>query len=407
MTCTYEIPVLTFGASRMVPVIETERMRLGVGETNPPSREAGKQGPSADRLSAFWTPAPTYRSPLPPNGGGRNLWFYGLPRGDLRQRIPVRQKGRFLPDRSVKDPRCPTLTTGTWKEYPAKAELRSEAKKPCTRLNHPVTRCPVLNPILVAERSEVLVKNGSKAIAGYASTLRKRYTSGRSSLHRGHRVSSKDNGVPMLKSEAMILTNELLEAAKSDNGGWNAAQLKLLGFNGFEAKWRKRAVGMEVTDQQYEDLLLLRNVHLVRGDTKPVSFCEDDAWATETRKTLLEKKNAAEAHVERLLNQSLFTFVREQPIEVSGKKWFIDFHIRRIRMAGKFPVIRVALEIDGGYHFTENQKAMDRRKDKDLLCSAMVGAVVRISADRALSMDLLSLSGAIVNPQPFTTKFYY
>jgi hypothetical protein len=189
--------VRMFVPTQMRPVLSTKRIRLGVGETNPPSREVEKQVASALDLLTFWTPAPTYRSPLPLNGGGRNLWFYGLPRGDLRQRIPVRQKGRFLPDRSVKDPRCPTLTTGTWKEYPAKAELRSEANKPCVRLNHPVTRCPTLNPILVAERSEVLVKNGSKAIAGYASTLRKRYTSGRISLHRGHRVSSKDNGVPM------------------------------------------------------------------------------------------------------------------------------------------------------------------------------------------------------------------
>jgi hypothetical protein len=53
MTCTYEIPVLTFGASRMRPVISTKRMRLGVGETNPPSREVEKQVASALGLLTF------------------------------------------------------------------------------------------------------------------------------------------------------------------------------------------------------------------------------------------------------------------------------------------------------------------------------------------------------------------
>lgn len=205
----------------------------------------------------------------------------------------------------------------------------------------------------------------------------------------------------------MILTNELLEAGKSDNGGWNTTQLRILGFNGFEYKWRRRATGMAITQEQYDQFLAVRNAHLVHGDTKPVSFCENDAWALEKRQELLIKKNAAETHVDRLLKESLFTYEREQPIEVNGKKWFIDFHIRRLRIGKNSPKIHVAVEIDGGYHFTPEQQLLDKRKDKDLLCSEMVRCVVRISTGVALKMDVLSLSGAIVNPTPFSTKFYY
>lgn len=204
-----------------------------------------------------------------------------------------------------------------------------------------------------------------------------------------------------------ILTNELLEAAMSDNGGWNAAQMKVLGLNGFEKGWRKRVTNSIISDAAYADLVALRNVHLVRGDTKDISFCEKDAWALETREKLLVKKNRAEEHVQRLLESSPFVFRREQPISVNEKKWFIDFHIRRMRIGKNTPSIRIALEIDGGYHFTPDQMRVDRRKDADLLCSEMIRCVVRISAERALSMDLITLSGTIINTKPFGTIMYY
>jgi very-short-patch-repair endonuclease len=259
----------------------------------------------------------------------------------------------------------------------------------------------------VAERSEVLVKNGIKTIAGLGSTLRKRYTWDRVPSKGATKYLPRIMGYLCLRIDKMKLTNELLEAAKSDRGGWNAAQLRLLGFNGFETKWRRRAVGMDITQQQYDALMAIRNEHLKRGDQAEVSFCRDDAWALETRQALLAKKNQAESHVEALLQKSLFTHKREQPIEVNGKKWFIDFYIKRLRLGNKSPVMGIALEVDGGYHFTEQQQALDRRKDKDLLCSKMVNGVIRISATKALEMDLLALSGAIVNPLPYSTKHYY
>lgn len=205
----------------------------------------------------------------------------------------------------------------------------------------------------------------------------------------------------------MILTGKLLDAGKSANGGWNSSQLRVFGFNGHEHKWRKRCIGMHITQEQYEEFLYMRNKHLEHFDAKPVSFCATDAWAMETRQALLSKKNSAERHVDQLLRQSLFKYNREQPIEVDGKKYFIDFYIRKLSAGKNRPRVCVALEIDGGYHFTPEQRRKDAAKDKDLLCSVLVSGVVRISAERAMSMDLLSLCGAIVNGKPYGTKLYY
>lgn len=207
----------------------------------------------------------------------------------------------------------------------------------------------------------------------------------------------------------MILTNELLLAAQSDNKGWSAAQLRLLGFDGFQKGWRRKVTGSNVDEEVYKEVVRIRNAHLARSNTntKPVSMLADDRWANDTRAILLAKKNEAEAHVDSLLRKSSFTYSREQPIEVDGKKWFIDFHIRRIRIGKKSPMIGVALEIDGGYHFTPEQQAFDKRKDEDLLCSRMVNAVVRISADNAIRMDMHTLCGIVINPISYSTKKHY
>lgn len=58
------------------------------------------------------------------------------------------------------------------------------------------------------------------------------------------------------------LTNDMIEAGRSRNGGWSTAQLRALGVNGFRPKWKRNLIGSEVDKEAYERFLSLRDVHL-------------------------------------------------------------------------------------------------------------------------------------------------
>ncbi len=208
-----------------------------------------------------------------------------------------------------------------------------------------------------------------------------------------------------MPKKKMILTNELLEAAKSDNGGWNTHQLRALGFTGFVHGWRRAVTGTDVPDEVYAKVLSLRNIHLVRKEAPFETY--PDAWSIERRSELLAKKNEAETYIEKVLMSTSFAFTRELPVEIDGKKWFIDFHIRRLLQGNNRPPIMVALEIDGGYHFTKEQHEMDKRKDAQLMSTKLVRGVVRIAAHMAVGLDKYTLSGMIVNTNPAGTAYHY
>jgi hypothetical protein len=61
---------------------------------------------------------------------------------------------------------------------------------------------------------------------------------------------------------AMIITDEFIERGKSDNGGWSAVQVSLLGFIPFEKRWKKRAVGTVIPDSDAVTFLQMKNKHL-------------------------------------------------------------------------------------------------------------------------------------------------
>lgn len=60
----------------------------------------------------------------------------------------------------------------------------------------------------------------------------------------------------------MTLTRELIEDGRSDAGGYNLGQLKVLGIAPVQGwpktGWLKRLIGVEVTQEQYEHFLALR-----------------------------------------------------------------------------------------------------------------------------------------------------
>lgn len=191
----------------------------------------------------------------------------------------------------------------------------------------------------------------------------------------------------------------------SDNGGWNTLQLRVLGFPRFTKGWRRSITGTEVSEEVYARVLELRNAHLKKRIVPYEMY--PDAWSIEKRSELLMKKNEAETHVNSLLMSTPFAFTRELPIEIQGKKWFIDFHITKILQGAQRPAIMVALEIDGGYHFTKEQHEMDKRKDAQIVSTKLARGVVRIAAHIATGLDKYTLSGMIVNMDPTRTTYHY
>ena len=159
----------------------------------------------------------------------------------------------------------------------------------------------------------------------------------------------------------------------------------------------------------FEELRERRRIRRMKATNK-VRFVDAtlprDQWTKQTRVTLMTKDNAAEEKVHQLLQGLRVHFHRERPIEVNGKKYFIDFLVTSIKRE-KREKIRVAIEVDGGYHFTPEQQARDRKKDSDLLASVRVNSVLRISATKAMELDRAQLANMLLsNPVGECTMFY-
>ena len=61
--------------------------------------------------------------------------------------------------------------------------------------------------------------------------------------------------------DLVLITEELLEKGKSINGGWNLQQVEALGFNGWESKWKKRAIGKYRSEIDVKIFLDLKDKH--------------------------------------------------------------------------------------------------------------------------------------------------
>jgi len=61
----------------------------------------------------------------------------------------------------------------------------------------------------------------------------------------------------------MIITDEILEQGASDNGAWSYKQLKCLGVNvQNNSGWRRKLIGTDIPDEDVEEFLALKNLHL-------------------------------------------------------------------------------------------------------------------------------------------------
>lgn len=71
------------------------------------------------------------------------------------------------------------------------------------------------------------------------------------------------------------------------------------------------------------------------------------------RNELLNKSTSAEKSVCRILSALNVQFIRQYPVRTARKCFYIDIYI---------PTLKLAIEVDGKYHFTENQKRLDRQQ---------------------------------------------
>ena len=108
-------------------------------------------------------------------------------------------------------------------------------------------------------------------------------------------------------------------------------------------------------------------------------------WAKETRAKLLSKENMAESHIDALLSSLPVVFRREHPLVVDKTQYFLDFIVISVKSPRR--KLRLAIEVDGGYHGTPAQMEKDRIRERNLLATSRVNAILRIDASAALIMD--------------------
>jgi 5-methylcytosine-specific restriction protein A len=60
----------------------------------------------------------------------------------------------------------------------------------------------------------------------------------------------------------MIITKEIMQAGKSSNNGWNLKQLAALGEPNQSGGWYRRLIGKEVSQEQIDRFLELKDYHL-------------------------------------------------------------------------------------------------------------------------------------------------
>ena len=76
-------------------------------------------------------------------------------------------------------------------------------------------------------------------------------------------------------------------------------------------------------------------------------------WIGQRRKDLLFKRSDAEKAAHRILSDMGLRVIPQQPIETGRRIYFADLYL---------PELKTIVEIDGGYHFTEDQRRCDKNR---------------------------------------------
>lgn len=110
----------------------------------------------------------------------------------------------------------------------------------------------------------------------------------------------------------MKLTEELIEAGRSLNGGWSRAQTSCLGVPWpLEHGWKKDMIGVEVSESDYARFLALKDRHLGGRSLERVAdaLLEKSRVKTPKPKTPQWAKERAKALVKSASGSNTFTCV--------------------------------------------------------------------------------------------------
>ena len=106
---------------------------------------------------------------------------------------------------------------------------------------------------------------------------------------------------------------------------------------------------------------------------------KEKVWVGKTRKDLKRKSTPYEKIVfEFLLRNGFSNVIKQYPIKVKGHRYFLDLYIRSRK---------VAIEVDGGYHFTESQMTCDKEREENLRTKGI--QTLRIVNSDVLNLDKL------------------
>jgi len=84
---------------------------------------------------------------------------------------------------------------------------------------------------------------------------------------------------------------------------------------------------------------------------------KDKQWIRYRRAELMTNATNAEKQAYNLLLKLGYKVVRQYPIHTGRRLYFADLYI---------PALRAILEIDGGYHYTDNQRRLDTNRSNGL-----------------------------------------
>lgn len=146
------------------------------------------------------------------------------------------------------------------------------------------------------------------------------------------------------------------------------------------------------SEKTYNRIRKKRVRALKKYNRTPCQVPEDD-WTLATRDKLINKVNRPEERIDALLSQCQCTYFRERPIMIGGARYFIDFLIVSLQPGRK--KVRLAIEVDGGYHNTPEQQAKDAKREAELLRTSRVWRILRITTSRAMTITAEELRKAI------------
>lgn len=80
-------------------------------------------------------------------------------------------------------------------------------------------------------------------------------------------------------------------------------------------------------------------------------------WIVQRRNELLSKTSDAEKAAYRHIQRLGYEVVRQYPIDTGRHIYFADLYV---------PALRLVMEIDGGYHYTDKQRRLDNNRSSGM-----------------------------------------